>query len=96
MVQAAFLSTCNGNNPDSRNTSLEQPCRTLTTENRCALVGVKFLTSYYTSGASTSSMNDPAATLATQNRLSLVQGVQLIDAQYGNSKPASVEEPAAT
>ncbi len=82
MAQVSFLSKYYGGNPESKNSSIEQPAGAVTTKDHHA-----FISAYYGNGHN-HSINAPAPTLTTKDRLAFV------DMQYGNGTPSSVHNPA--
>jgi DNA (cytosine-5)-methyltransferase 1 len=91
-----FLSQYNGGSDECRNTPLDRPCKTVTTENRFSLVQPEFMVKYYGSGENVAGLNDPAPTVTTKDRLALIHTEHLMDQQYGQSIPHPVDQPAGT
>ena len=89
LVKTKFLSRYNGGNPEYRNTSIENPCGVVTTNNRFSMISA-----YYGNGYN-SSVEEPAGTITTKDRFALVTS-KFIDQQYGMSKPVGIEQPAGT
>ena len=67
---------------ENHNHSLEEPCRTVTTQGRFALIEPKFILSFYSNGQN-NSIENPAPTLMTKDKFGLVK-VNFMDMQYGN------------
>jgi len=80
----AFLSTYNSGKSDSRNISLDRPCRTLLTSNTFAFVKPSFFTNYHHS-SSVNSIDDPCPTLTCKDKLGLTTPTFL--AKYFSGKP---------
>lgn len=74
---------------------LNNPCPTVTTQNRLGLGSVDFLSSYYGSGDNISSIIRPCPTVTTKDRIALVKA-QFIDQQYGTGIPADINQPVGT
>ena len=89
---AVFLSHYYGN---GFNTSIEDPCPTITTKERVSKIESQFIQSYYTGGGQLGSINQPNPTITGVPKQRLTT-VNFMDQQYGMSKPASIEDPAGT
>lgn len=76
------------------NTSIEQPCNTISTHDRFALVTSKIQNIMtYNSPGLYSGVDKPCGTVMTKDRFALVTS-KFIDEQYGNSKGVSVDKPS--
>lgn len=85
-----FISKYYSGNPESRNTSLIEPCHTIPTNNRHSLVENCFLSAYYGTGDNVSSVEDSCPVVPTKDRFAIVN-YTFLDQQFGKSKPASIE-----
>ncbi|RZJ33739.1 MAG: DNA cytosine methyltransferase [Flavobacterium sp.] len=91
VISVAHLNTYYGNGGQH---SIDEPCPTLTTKDRVALVDAKFLDKRYGTGVP-ASINKLADTLTVVPKLALVSP-QFIDQQFGASLPISTEQPLNT
>jgi DNA (cytosine-5)-methyltransferase 1 len=94
----AFLSAYNSGKPASRNTSTEEPCRTVLTNNTYSLVQTTFMTKYYSGkpAGMIKPINEPASTLRTKDGQALVTTKPFImDTSFKNTG-RSINEPAQT
>lgn len=94
----AFISKYNSGNPESRNTSLDEPCRVITTENRHSLIQAHFIANYKSGSpdAKVSSTEQPMGTITTVPTQSVVSA-RFLYKYYGNGHNLqSVEAPAGT
>ena len=89
---AVFLSHYYGN---GFNTSLNDPCPTITTKERIAKIESQFIQSYYSGGGQLGSIEQPNPTITGVPKQRLTT-VNFMDQQYGMSKPSSVDDPAGT
>lgn len=99
LVQAVpFVSQYNSGAPDSRNTSIEEPVRTILTENTYALINPAFITKAFSGRPEGKNIpvTGPAGTITTVSGQSLVQPEFIISSNGGNpdAKVSSVENPA--
>lgn len=76
------------------NSSVEQPCPTVTTHDRFGLVNPKFIVNYRFKNKG-SSIEEPAPTICTVGQIGVAQ-CQFLDNQYGHGTPSSVNEPSPT
>ena len=76
------------------NTSVEEPCGTVTTKDRFALITSKFIDQQYGTGVP-ASIKLPAGTITTTPKLNLVSAQWLMDTQFGN-KGCSLKNPCPT
>ena len=78
------------------NSDISEPCGTVTTKDRFALVTSRFqsLMTYNSPGLNTP-VTEPCGTVTTKDRFALVTS-KFIDEQYGNSKAASIDRPCGT
>ncbi|PPK99016.1 DNA cytosine methyltransferase [Parapedobacter indicus] len=93
----AFLSTYNSGNPESRNTPLDRPCRSLLTANTHAKVQCSFISKYFSGKpeGKVISTNGPAGTITTSANQSLVQPVFMVNYNH-SSKCADVNKSCPT
>ena len=77
------------------NSSVEEPCGTVTTKDRFALVTSQFIANQYSGGGQISGIDEPNPTLTTIPKQNIVS-CSFMDQQYGQSKPASIDQPAGT
>lgn len=92
----AFLSKYYSGDPETKNTSLDEPCHTLRTKDGQSLVTAEFIAKYYGSGGDLGDINQPAGTLTTKDRLAVVNAVWL-DKQYsGKDNHQSVNKPTGS
>lgn len=92
-----FISNYYSGNPESRNTSLNNPCLTVRTNNCQSLVKAEFLQSYYGNGG-VHSVNDPCPTVSTHDRFSKIT-CQFLSKYFSGdpkSKNITIDGPAAT
>jgi len=89
---AVFLSHYYGN---GFNTSLEDPCPTITTKERVSKIESQFIQNYYSGGGQLGSIEQPNPTITGIPKQRLTT-VNFMDQQYGMSKPSSIEDPAGT
>lgn len=89
---AVFLSHYYGN---GFNTSIEDPCPTITTKERVAKVEPQFIQSYYSGGGQLGSIEQPNPTITGIPKQRLTT-ISFMDQQYGQSKPSSIDDPANT
>ncbi|HAQ19570.1 MAG TPA: DNA cytosine methyltransferase [Prolixibacteraceae bacterium] len=89
---AVFLSHYYGN---GFNTSLDDPCPTITTKERVAKIESQFIQNYYSGGGQLGSIEQPNPTITGVPKQRLTT-INFMDQQYGHSKPSSIEEPAGT
>lgn len=91
-----FILKYNSNNAKTginKGSSADQPCPTVTTQNRLGVVNAQFMTHYYGNGHNTS-VDQPACTVTTKDRIAKVD-VAWLDKYYsGPSNHQSVHEPA--
>lgn len=87
-----FLSLYYSGNPNSKNISINEPARTITSIDHHSIVNCRFIYSYYGNGDNISSIDNPSPTVTTKDRLGLVN-TKFIDQQFGQSKPASTDKP---
>ncbi len=76
---------------------MDEPCLTVTTQNRLNLVNAEFIAKY-NAGEGTIGLNDPASTLTTKDRLSLVfveKHQHLMNPQYMNNG-SGLDKPCFT
>lgn len=88
-----FVSQYNSGNDKNRNSSINDPINTVTTNNRFSVVKTHLSTYYNNFGLH--SIDDPAPTVTTKDRISKVH-VNFIDEQYGNGSAKSINEPIGT
>jgi DNA (cytosine-5)-methyltransferase 1 len=103
VVQPCFLSTYNGGDDYSRNRPVTEPCRTLTTENRHAIVtctGSPFLKKYYSGKpeGKSISVDGPAGTITCIDGQAIVQSEYIVQRNGGNpdGRVVDVNGPART
>lgn len=96
----AFLSRYNGGKPESRNTSLDEPCTVITTENRHSLIQPNFIVKYFSGKpeGKNISTNGPARTIKTIDGQALIQAQFMVQRNTGNpeGRIVSVDQPART
>jgi DNA (cytosine-5)-methyltransferase 1 len=104
---AYFITKYMGNNQKTgvnKGKSIDEPCLTVTTQNRLGLIeacrDVTWLAKYYSSHNNTrqnagQSIDEPSHTITTRDSLALVDA-KFIDVIYGRGYPSSIDEPAAT
>lgn len=88
----AFMVRYNTVHPQDTVKSLDEPCGTLTTENRFAKVKVSFLSKQYSGGDAGKNIgiDGPSGTVTTRDHHAF------ITAYYGNGENSSLEKPAPT
>jgi DNA (cytosine-5)-methyltransferase 1 len=76
--------------------SIENPCPTISTQNRLGIVNPVFMSEYY-GNARSLSIENPLPTIPTKDRFYTVKpimvGSQFIDEQFGNGSPKCLEKP---
>lgn len=103
----SFLSLYYSGNPDSKNSSVAAPARTITTVDHHSLVQTaayapklhsdKWLDKNYSSEFNHQSIDQPAGTITTKDHYSLVKACHFLDRQFSSgSKHQSIEAPAGT
>lgn len=95
LVKARFISTYNGGDDFHRNKSIEEPCNTVTTENRHSLVQA-FLTKQFSGKPQhkNNSIEDPGPTILTTGNISLVNA-KFLSLYFSNGgEHNSIESPA--
>lgn len=93
-INKAFVTQYNSGSDNNRVKGIDEPCNTVPTNNRFALVQAQFLIKYHKTGNNINSINDPASTITTKDRQALIQPKFFIEEQYSNSKPVSIDKPA--
>ncbi len=86
-----FMKRYNGGNPNDKVKDLDQPCGTISTNGRHAIVSASHLNTYY-GNSGLHSMDNPSPTVTTKDRIAKVD-VNFIDQQYGKSSPISIDQP---
>ena len=74
---------------------INEPCPTVSTKDRFALIKPAFLVNSYNGGGQTTDIDGPAPTVMNVPKSNLAK-CDFIEQQYGNSLPKSVEEPLNT
>lgn len=92
IVQTEFLQHYYGN---GFNTSTNEPCPTLTTKERCALVQPKYFIDQQYGNSKPSSIEDVAGTITNNPKLALVECPFIMPTNYSN-QPKSIDEPLQT
>ncbi len=93
LVQAKFLQHYYGN---GFTTGMEDPCPTLTTKERCALVQATYFIDRDFKSITNSSIEDPAGTITTVPKMNLVEVTPFIMPTNFNNKPTSIDDPLQT
>lgn len=93
IVQAEFLQHYYGN---GFNTSTNEPCPTLTTKERCALVQPKYFIDKHFGTAQNQSINQPAGAILPTDKHRLVEVEPFIMPTNYDNQPKSIEEPLQT
>lgn len=108
VVQAEFLpfiSRYNGDKPESRNTSVDEPCNVITTENRHSLISpvpatAPFISKYYSGKpeGKNISVEGPAGTVTTIDGQALIQAQFIVQRNSGDpeGRVVSIDGPART
>ncbi|MBO0947334.1 DNA cytosine methyltransferase [Fibrella forsythiae] len=101
LVQAAFLYKYISNSPltgTNAGSSINEPCVTITTQDRIGLVNAAFLSKYYGDKPESrnTSLNEPCGTLTTENRCALVKANFLANYYSSGGQTASVDDPSPT
>lgn len=92
IVSVDFLSTYNGGNDEHRNSSLDNPCKVLTTQNAHALVSA-FLSKYHGNGYN-SDIDNPSPTIATKDQLALINAQYIVRDFNNGGGIRSVDDPS--
>lgn len=94
----AFLSAYNSGKPKSRNTSIQEPCRTVLTSNTYALVQSSFIAKQFSGkpAGKVIPVTGPAGTITTSDGQSLVQCKPFILSTNFKGNATNTEEPAPT
>lgn len=98
VVKACFITKYNGNNYNAVNSGkgIDEPCITVTTQDRIGLVSAEFLDTIYGNGYP-SSIDAPAPTVRTKDGLALVQAKYFIYSHYSNGgSHSSIDAPNPT
>lgn len=93
IVAPKFIQYYYGNGHTS---SLNNPCSTLTTKDRTALVQPEYFIDRDFKSVTNSSIEDPAGTITTVPKMSLVEADRFIMPTNYDNKPKSIEEPLQT
>lgn len=95
----AFMMKYNSTNQHSgvsTGAGIDDPCHTLTTQDRLRLINCAFITRYYSGGSQLGSVEDPAGTVTTVNKQHVVK-CAFISKYYGNGDNVdSIDDPAGT
>jgi DNA (cytosine-5)-methyltransferase 1 len=103
----SFLSLYYSGDPDSKNSSVSAPARTITTIDHHSLVQTsaylpklhndRWLDKNYSSELNHQSIDQPAGTITTKDHYSLVKACHFLDRQFSSgSKHQSIDAPAGT
>lgn len=96
----AFIPKWNGDSPVNGphpGHSLQDPCPTVTTQNRLGLAQAHFIQKYYSGGGQLSSIDEPAGTLSTKDRMAKVHADFFLQKYYnGDHNHQSIDSPAGT
>lgn len=97
IVQPQFLSKYFSGNPESKNSSINNPAGAITCCDHHSLVHVDFISKYFSGSPENknSSIQTPAPTITTKDRLALVHA-DFLSSYYGNGGNRSTNEPAPT
>lgn len=94
----AFLSVYNSGKPESRNTSVNEPCRTVLTANTHSLVQTNFIAKYYSGRpeGKVKSVDEPAGAITCIDGQSLIQPSFIMKYHGNGDNVQSIENPAST
>lgn len=93
----AFLSVYNSGKPESRNTSINEPCRTVLTANTHSLIQTNFIAKYYSGRpeGKVKSVDEPAGAITCVDGQSLVQPKFMMNYHH-SSDVNSINDPCPT
>lgn len=93
LVQPEFLQHYYGN---GFATGTHEPCPTLTTKERCALIQPEFFINQHYGSSQNQSIDHPAGSIMTNDKHRLVEAVPFVMPTSYDNMPKSIEEPAPT
>ena len=94
-VNKAFLAQYNSGSDMNRVTGIDDPCNTIPTENRFALVQTQFLVNY-NHASKCDSVDKPSPAILTHDKLALASPEFLVKYHKTGKNISSVEDPSST
>lgn len=94
--ESCYISKYYTGKPESRNTSLNEPCHTVPTNNRHSIISTNFLSKYFSGNPATKniSVDSPAGAITTVDHHSLISA-NFLASYYGTGENvSSIENPS--